>query len=136
MGYKEKYIKYKKKYYQTKQSGGAKDDCEDTINELKTFLLMNKEKNFTDEETIELIIKKLDKYDKHILQNNNHSNESKGESKEKSKTERNTEKDTNKDYTFHDNILRQSFSNRLGFKIEGFSSNRGPVSVCIRVRVT
>jgi hypothetical protein len=66
---------------------------------------MNKEKNFTDEETIEIIIKKLDKYDKHILQNNNHSNESKGESKEKSKTERNTEKDTNKDYTFHDNIL-------------------------------
>ena len=70
MDYKDKYIKYKKKYYQTKQSGGEKDDCEDTINQLSSLLTLYK-----GEELITEIKNQLKNYKPKI----NYSNESKGE---------------------------------------------------------
>ena len=72
MDYKDKYIKYKKKYYESKQSGGAKDDCEDTINQLSSLLTL-----YEGEKLITEIKNQLKNYKPTI----NYSNESKGETK-------------------------------------------------------
>lgn len=108
MDYKDKYIKYKKKYYQTKQSGGAKDDCEDTINQITSILSMN----LDDKTKTNLIDKQLNDHAKYKINSN--------ESKEKS----NTEQDTDKDYTFHNNIL-VVYNNELKEFNESILQNEG-----------
>ena len=72
MNYKDKYIKYKTKYYESKQSGGAKDDCEDTINQLSSLLTL-----YEGEKLITEIKNQLKNYKPTI----NYSNESKSETK-------------------------------------------------------